>query len=171
MQIGARIRQLRQERHLSQEALAYELHVTRQAVTKWENHTALPSTANLLALCALFGVSMEALTAPPQPGQGDRLGEGRQTGGAIDPAKRPSPARWIFLGLTIMLSLLLILALSAALDSAPPDGAIGYANGPTEIYVTGIPLDVCLLAGGALLSLAATILCFYRHRRRGTAHG
>jgi transcriptional regulator with XRE-family HTH domain len=33
--------------------------VTRQAVSKWENGTANPSTSNLLALAKLYGVSTE----------------------------------------------------------------------------------------------------------------
>ena len=191
MQIGARIRQLRLERHLSQEALAHELNVTRQAVTKWENHTALPSTANLLALCALFGVSMEALTAPernaephqppapPQPGSAEHNRAAACNGPAQRdqsaerdrPPKRAIPARWIFLGLTIALALLFFLALGHALDSAPPQGVIGYADVPTEIYVTGVPLDVCLFAGATLLCLALTILCLCRRRRRERADG
>ena len=36
-ELGARIRTLRKERGLSQEALAQALEVSRQAVTKWED--------------------------------------------------------------------------------------------------------------------------------------
>ena len=36
-ELGARIRTLRKERGLSQEALAQTLEVSRQAVTKWED--------------------------------------------------------------------------------------------------------------------------------------
>ena len=49
-ELGARIRTLRKERGLSQEALAQALEVSRQAVTKWEDGSSLPSTANLFAL-------------------------------------------------------------------------------------------------------------------------
>ena len=64
MDLGSRIRALRTERQLSQEIVAEQLHVSRQAVAKWESGASLPSTANLLALCELFGVSPEQLTAP-----------------------------------------------------------------------------------------------------------
>ena len=37
MDLGSRIRTLRTERQLSQEAVADRLHVSRQAVAKWEN--------------------------------------------------------------------------------------------------------------------------------------
>lgn len=51
MEIGTRIKQLRTERHISQEALANALNISRQSVTKWENNASKPSTANILALC------------------------------------------------------------------------------------------------------------------------
>ena len=44
-ELGTRIRALRKERGLSQEALAQALEVSRQAVTKWEDSSSLPSTA------------------------------------------------------------------------------------------------------------------------------
>ena len=53
-ELGARIRTLRKERGLSQEALAQALEVSRQAVTKWEDGSSLPSTANLFALSGFF---------------------------------------------------------------------------------------------------------------------
>lgn len=56
-ELGARIRALRKERGLSQEALAQALEVSRQAVTKWEDGSSLPSTANLFALSGFFGRS------------------------------------------------------------------------------------------------------------------
>ena len=59
MELGSRIRALRTARGLSQETIAERLQVSRQAVAKWENGASLPSTANLLALCALFGVPPE----------------------------------------------------------------------------------------------------------------
>ena len=36
MEIGERLQQLRKEKGISQEKLAEQLHVTRQAVSKWE---------------------------------------------------------------------------------------------------------------------------------------
>lgn len=56
--------QLRAERtccKMTQEFVAETLGVSRQAVSKWENGTADPSTANLLALAKLYGVSAEDL--------------------------------------------------------------------------------------------------------------
>ena len=46
---------------MTQEFVAEHLGVSRQAVSKWENGTSDPSTANLLALAKLYGISAEEL--------------------------------------------------------------------------------------------------------------
>ena len=57
--IGQRINKLRKEKSLSQEYIAEQIGVTRQAVSKWENDTSAPDTYNLIALAELFNVSVE----------------------------------------------------------------------------------------------------------------
>lgn len=76
-ELGARIRTLRKERGLSQEALAQALEVSRQAVTKWEDGSSLPSTANLFALSGFFGVPLAELTGTPE-GSAPLPGTGRK---------------------------------------------------------------------------------------------
>ncbi|MBS6396965.1 MAG: helix-turn-helix transcriptional regulator [Clostridiales bacterium] len=46
---------------MTQEFVAETLGVSRQAVSKWENGTADPSTSNLIALAKLYDVSAEDL--------------------------------------------------------------------------------------------------------------
>ncbi|MBS5058788.1 MAG: helix-turn-helix transcriptional regulator [Collinsella sp.] len=46
---------------LSQEALAAQLGVSRQDVSKWERSESSPDTDNLIALAALYGVSLDEL--------------------------------------------------------------------------------------------------------------
>lgn len=46
---------------LSQEALAAQLGVSRQAVSKWERSASSPDTDNIIALAALYGVSLDEL--------------------------------------------------------------------------------------------------------------
>lgn len=57
---------LRNERGLSQEALAEKLFVTRQAVSRWENGDTLPNPETLKALSALFSVSINTLLGSPR---------------------------------------------------------------------------------------------------------
>lgn len=46
---------------MTQEFVAEAIGVSRQAVSKWENGSADPSTSNLIALSNLYGVSAEDL--------------------------------------------------------------------------------------------------------------
>lgn len=46
---------------MTQEFVSETLGVSRQAVSKWENGTADPSTSNLIAIAKLYGVSAEEL--------------------------------------------------------------------------------------------------------------
>jgi len=46
---------------MTQEFVAEKLGVSRQAVSKWESGKSDPSTANLIALAKLYGISVEEL--------------------------------------------------------------------------------------------------------------
>ena len=61
MTLGEKLQKLRQEKGLSQEQLAEELAVSRQAVGKWESGQSRPEMDKLVALAALFGVSTDYL--------------------------------------------------------------------------------------------------------------
>ena len=61
MTLGNKLQKLRKDKRMSQEKLAEELGVTRQAVSKWELDAALPDTANIIALSRLFDVSADYL--------------------------------------------------------------------------------------------------------------
>ena len=59
--LGEALKEHRTQNKMTQEFVAEHLGVSRQAVSKWENGTSDPSTANLLALAKLYGISPEAL--------------------------------------------------------------------------------------------------------------
>ncbi len=59
--LGENIKEHRQRCKMTQEFVAESVGVSRQAVSKWENGTSDPSTANLLALAKLFGITAEEL--------------------------------------------------------------------------------------------------------------
>ncbi len=54
--LGEVIRRQRQRCHMTQEFIADQLGVSRQAVSKWESGATAPSTANLMALANLFQI-------------------------------------------------------------------------------------------------------------------
>ena len=59
--LGERLRENGARCRMSQEFVAEAVGVSQQAVSKWENGTSDPSTANLIALAKLYGVSAEGL--------------------------------------------------------------------------------------------------------------
>lgn len=61
MTFGEKLFQLRKERGWSQEAMALELKVSRQAISRWELGEVVPDTENVLAVSRLFGVSTDYL--------------------------------------------------------------------------------------------------------------
>ena len=61
MTLGEKLKTLRASRGLSQEQLAAELNVSRQAVSKWECGDAAPDLDKLRAICAYFGVTTDHL--------------------------------------------------------------------------------------------------------------
>ena len=62
-----KIRELRKERKLSQEELAEQVGVSRQAVSKWESDAAIPEIDKLIALSRLYGVSVGWLLGVEEP--------------------------------------------------------------------------------------------------------
>lgn len=61
MKFEEKLYQLRKEANLSQEQLADMLHVSRQAVGKWESGSALPDINNMIELSKIFHVSLNEL--------------------------------------------------------------------------------------------------------------
>ena len=61
MNIGLKIRELRKKRGITQERLAEYLNISSQAVSKWENGTALPDITLVPKLSSFFGVSTDEL--------------------------------------------------------------------------------------------------------------
>ena len=61
MSIGTNIRRLREQRGLTQEALACKLDVTFQAVSSWERDEYKPDTDKLIRLAGLLDVSVSAI--------------------------------------------------------------------------------------------------------------
>ena len=59
--IGEKIREYRQKRVLTQDALAAELHISSQAVSKWENGQTMPDISLLMPLSKVLGIGLNDL--------------------------------------------------------------------------------------------------------------
>lgn len=63
MTIGNRIKALRKQLNYSQEYVAEQLEVTRQAVSKWEKDISSPDTKNLIQLAQLLNTTVEYIAS------------------------------------------------------------------------------------------------------------
>ena len=73
MEIGKEIRRLREDRGITQEALADALNVTAQSVSKWERGTSMPDIQMLPQIAVYFGVSIDQLFAMAPSQQMERM--------------------------------------------------------------------------------------------------
>jgi transcriptional regulator with XRE-family HTH domain len=67
MSFADRLKEARRICGLSQEELAEQLDVSRQAVGKWEQGQSYPEVEKLLALCGVLNTSLDALMADELP--------------------------------------------------------------------------------------------------------
>lgn len=61
MTFGEKIQKLRKQAGLSQEELAYQLHVSRQAISKWERDNGYPEIEKIVRLSKIFHVTLDYL--------------------------------------------------------------------------------------------------------------
>lgn len=82
---GKTIARLRKEHGYTQNDLGKELNVTYQAVSKWENDLSQPDLETIVAMCKLFGVTLDEFTG---------LANGREIkeDTAVTAAPEPAPA-------------------------------------------------------------------------------
>ena len=137
-ELGARIRTLRKDRGLSQEALAQALEVSRQAVTKWEDSSSLPSTVNLFALSDFFGVPLAELTGTPE------VAAPLPNAASISKKQRRIHAKvlkigaWVLLAVSVPVLLICAVQYFTAGPPIPEDVSIvGGVDMATDIYVMG----------------------------------
>lgn len=61
MQIGIHLKTHRENNHFTQKYVAEKLHITRQAISAWENNTSFPDLENLILLSQLYQISLDEL--------------------------------------------------------------------------------------------------------------
>ena len=61
MAFAEKLKSIRKQSGMSQEQLAEKLGVSRQAVTKWETDAGIPDIENIMAISALFDISIDEL--------------------------------------------------------------------------------------------------------------
>ena len=126
MTLGEKIQALRREAGLSQEGLADQLGVSRQAVSKWETNLSCPDSENLMALAELFHRPLDDFL----PCGGAALPEG-----GASPAPKVSPRKKRRFLIPMGIAAAAVIALCFWLGHTPPEVAIdspGAAGKETE---------------------------------------
>ena len=75
MTLGQRIQKGRKEAGLSQEELAEQLGVSRQAVSRWENDNGYPEMEKIIRLSQIYQVSLDYLVGNEQEKPGEDISE------------------------------------------------------------------------------------------------
>lgn len=171
-ELGARIRTLRKERGLSQEALAQTLEVSRQAVTKWEGGSSLPSTANLFALAGFFSVPLAELTGTPES-----TSPAPPTAGVSEKERRMR-TKALTIGACVLLAVSVPVLLWCAVQyftAGPPipedASLIGYADGGTSIYLISQFPTLAFLGSLSLFVVGLGVLFGLKIKRwKGKTH-
>ncbi|MDO5777287.1 MAG: helix-turn-helix transcriptional regulator [Eubacteriales bacterium] len=100
MTLGQNLQAARKAKGLSQETLAEQIGVSRQALGKWEKDTALPGLDNLQAAAQVLGVSVDTLlgTEAASPAPAVTLDAMRDLLAARDAEQRKHRRLWGLLG-------------------------------------------------------------------------
>lgn len=66
MQLGEKIKHLRQSNKMSQSDLANSLHVSYQAISNWERNKSYPDKENIIMISNLFNIPLDELMRDEQ---------------------------------------------------------------------------------------------------------
>ena len=171
-ELGTRIRTLRKARGLTQEALAQALEVSRQAVTKWEDGSSLPSTANLFALAGFFSVPLAELTGTPESTSP------APPAASVSEKERRTRTKVLTIGACVLLAVSVPVLLWCAVQyftAGPPIpedvSIVGGVDMATDIYVMGRFPSHLFLAALTLFVVGLGVLIGLKIKRwKGKTH-
>ncbi len=110
MKLSDKLITLRKENGWSQEDFAEKLDVSRQAISRWENGTALPDAQNILQISKLFGVTADYLLNDDYEGETDISAVEVAAEDAKPLVRRKKHLHWLSICFIILLSACAIIA-------------------------------------------------------------
>ena len=155
MTIGEKIALRRRNAGLSQEALAVQLGVSRQAISRWETNESLPDTEKVLQLCRIFGVSADDLLLDQSP----------ETAAEPTSARPPLPLwrqvfRYVYLGLGAAGTVLALVGLGGTVYKAVSATSWWSDQGRFGDALMNTKYGAILPGGLLLLGIALALLAF-----------
>ena len=159
--LGEKIWRLREEKGLSQEALAEMLDVSRQTVSNWENDRATPDAYKLKQLCEELGVSADVLL---ETGESDPVRQEKN----YEPSKDDVNVVGRRMNMRVLrIVLLAVFGIAAALLLAIAIVLFALPEEKTQVVTSVFTLTptmggIILLVLAAVLIVAATVIMLKR---------
>ena len=159
--LGEKIWRLREEKGLSQEALAEMLEVSRQTVSNWENDRATPDAYKLKQLCEELGVSADVLL---ETGESDPVRQEKN----YEPSKDDVNVVGRRMNMRVLrIVLLAVFGIAAALLLAIAIVLFALPEEKTQVVTSVLTLTptmggIILLVLAAVLIVAATVIMLKR---------
>lgn len=138
MNFGIKLQMLRKDKRMSQEALAEQLGVSRQAVSKWETGEGYPETETIITISNLFGVSLDYLM---KENQGEGMGSITEDSVVLSTTELED-----FLNFKRKLALIIATAVGAIIASVSLH--IFYED---EVLATGAMMLIIAIAVGSMI--------------------
>lgn len=124
MNTGERIAQLRNEKGYSQEYVAQQIGVSRQAVHKWEKEISSPDTSNLIALAQVLGTTVDYIVT------------GNSETAVTTNSRKKIPKIWTYIITVIITAIIIFVATVLFIANAPVSFDAGACGGgfATAVY-------------------------------------
>ena len=150
MKLSEKLYLLRKKKGLSQEQLAEELEVSRQAISKWESGASFPESEKLISISAYFGVSVDYLIK-------DELTSDDPT---VPEEKNDIIIRYVGLGLCV-LGVICLIIWGIMMICAPALSESVAASSAVTLDGRGVLLITCFT-----LVIAGVLLLFKKNHKR-----
>lgn len=157
MDFGQRLKEIRKRNGLTQDAMAERLHVTRQAVSNWENNRNLPDLAMILQIAEAFSLSLDELILGENHTMNNMTEKLIDDGSEGRRARRYLKIAWIG-AVLIVFGLLCFLLKGMTVEYIDAQGIL-------HEYFFLLPIGAVLLASGAVTLLASGIASLLHGRK------
>lgn len=157
MDFGQRLKEIRKRNGLTQDAMAERLHVTRQAVSNWENNRNLPDLAMILQIAEAFSLSLDELILGENHTMNNMTEKLIDDGSEGRRARRYLKIAWIG-AVLIVFGLLCFLLKGMTVEYIDAQGIL-HEN------IFFLPIGAVLLASGAVTLLASGIASLLHGRK------
>lgn len=141
MTFGKKLQEARRSAGLSQEQLAEILHMSRQAISKWETGESVPDVEKLREICGVFGVSADELLGLDGGGEKEKAAgdRGLKSAAGFNLRRRVFTAGWVTALVGAVMTVLEYLALVLIRNSEVERGLThpGYGFVEDVMYYAG----------------------------------